>query len=271
MIINIYNIINNNVVSDKIKICFSLNEILEEIKRGKEEIFCYLSDMINNENRLDFLLGIKNLEIDESMKKDLVLVNYMILNNGIIKRIKDFDIVKKNIEKISSVGLDELKDKNLEEERGKCEREIEDKNNANSVKMSYIVRLTSLFNLMKKEIDNKEEDILNDLSMNIIEEREKELNENSKIIRTELDIINNTIKNNLERDEIEKLEIIKCVYNDIEISHEELLKELLSHVFPEYITEKNIEDTLEDTYEIETNYLKIKRIEGGEILIKKIK
>lgn len=266
----IYNIINDKVMTDKIVIYNNLNIILEKIVEMKNdiEVFVYLKDMLDLEKRLQFLMNIENLEMDEEIKKKLILVNYMILNDGSIKKIKNFDIVKNNLEKIKSIGIESLGNiENLEQEKIICEEKINDKNTTILEKMRYIVRLTSIYGKMENEVDKKKTEMLETLEKEIIKEREKFIE--NKVMKNEFDIINNAIRENLEGDKIDSLEIEKCIYNGVEISHSELVEELISHVFPEYLTQKNIEDTYEDWYEVDMNYMKIKRLVGGEIIIEK--
>lgn len=266
-LINIYNIINERVSTDKMVIYKDIMDSLENIKKGEGEIniFCYLKDMINKDKRLRFLMGIEKLDMDMEKKKMIEIVNYMVLNNGEIKKIKNFDIVQNNIEKIKLIGREEMMRKDLEEERFICEKEIEKADN-DVIKIKYITRLVYMFNLMEEEIDRKEKYMEKDLENIIIESREEDEN----TIRNELDLLNNVLKKKLSKEEMRNLEIKKCIYNGVELSHEQLVEELMYHMFPEYMKEKNIEDTLEDVYEIETNIVTIKRSEGGNIKIKKV-
>lgn len=275
-IVNIYNIINIRVVSEDIKIYDNLDDMIktiENINPMDEELilFCYLKDMVDMNKRMKFLMDIEKCSLNMEIKKKLELNNFMILNNGNVSKIREFSIVSDNLEKIENIGIEDLKNRDLKIERDLCEKEISNKENDDLTRICYTVRLTNLFNLMEERFDNNKDEMLNDLEDNIIEIREKNLEKNmkNKIMKNEFDIINEAIKSNLKKNEIENLEILKCVYNGEEISHEELINELLSHVFPEFLKEKNIEDTLDDVYEINTNYLTIKRVEGGELLIKR--
>lgn len=265
-LINIYNIINERVSTDKLIIYKDIKLMLKKIESNEKDelnLFCYLKDMLDSNNRLNFLMEIEQLDIEEEKKRGIEIVNYMVLNNGEIKKIKNFDIVKNNIERISNIGIEEMRKSDLEKERNICEREIE-RNDDEIKKLCLIVRLVCMFNLMEEEIDNKGEVMEKDLENIVVKEREKEM----EIIKNEFDLLNNMLRKKLGREELKNLEVLECKYNGVEIGHGELVEELMSHMFPEYLREKNIEDTLEDTYEIETNYVKIKREEGGNIMIK---
>ena len=73
-----------------------------------------------------------------------------------------------------------------------------------------------------------------------------------------------------EKDRMD-IEFKRCVYNGKEISQEDMLNTLESHVLPAYLKPQvNIMDTLDDSYRIETNKMVIVRDQGGEIHAKKL-
>ena len=42
---------------------------------------------------------------------------------------------------------------------------------------------------------------------------------------------------------------------------------MLTHIYPQFLTQINIKDTLDDEYSIETSIGTIKRVKGGNIII----
>jgi hypothetical protein len=106
----------------------------------------------------------------------------------------------------------------------------------------------------------------NNLKETIIKNRRKIVEEEEKEIKNEFELLEKQVQNSLcgKCD----LKINNCKYNGIDLSYDELVEELYSHKFPQYMTEKNIQDTLDDEYEIDSNYFYIKRTKGGNINIK---
>ena len=112
----------------------------------------------------------------------------------------------------------------------------------------------SLTKLMLKTIDEHEEEFQNQMNSDILSVRKED-----DSIKNELDIVNKFMADN-------KLEEVKsCKYNGEEITVNELVEKLHSHVLPDYLTQINIMDTLQDEYEIITENGTIHRKHGGTL------
>jgi hypothetical protein len=142
-------------------------------------------------------------------------------------------------------------------------------------KLEYIstcIQLTSAYIITGSKLDEiKNDEKANEEIMNVIrEERKKEIEqeESEKEIANELDLVNAMIKEVLPEDKRDNLQIESCSYNDESVEPSEITTKLSNHMLPEFMTQVNILDTLEDHYEIVTNTCIITRAKGGEITIK---
>jgi hypothetical protein len=144
------------------------------------------------------------------------------------------------------------------------------KEEAEKHKLEYMMKcmiITSLYTIDESILDesiNNEE--MQDAIMKAIKE---ERSDNEDDIQNELDIVGSIIKKYFPKD-YEKFEYKKCIYNGEEISPDEMSDKLMSHVLPQYLTQVNINDTLNDTYTIESNLGTIVREQKtGKIIILK--
>jgi hypothetical protein len=121
-------------------------------------------------------------------------------------------------------------------------------------KVQALILSQSLTKLMLKTIDEHEEEFQNQMNADILSVRKED-----DSIKNELDIVNKFMADN-------KLEEVKsCKYNGEEITVDELVEKLHSHVLPAYLTQINIMDTLQDEYEIVTENGTIYRKHGGTL------
>jgi hypothetical protein len=119
-----------------------------------------------------------------------------------------------------------------------------------------LVLSQSLTKLMLKTIDEHEEEFQNQMIDDILTVRRDD-----DCIKNELDIVNKFMADN-------KLEEVKkCTYNGEEITVNDLVEKLHSHVLPAYLTQINILDTLQDEYTIETENGTIHRQNGGKLIL----
>ena len=115
---------------------------------------------------------------------------------------------------------------------------------------------------MNKNIDDNKEEFQENMVQDIIASREEEYGDD---IRNELDALNKILSDN--KMTVENCKIEKCIYNGKDISLEQLVSKLLTHIYPQFLSQINIKDTLDDEYSIETSIGTIKRVKGGNIII----
>ena len=230
----------------------------------------------NNDARIELAKKIKDL-LDEIFKNDdkifFTLKFYLITSNGEIFLINQFNKISENIDYFNQV-YDEYLLKDFEEyqlENEKREKEIKksyDKNNLiefnkaieNIVLSQYVGECLS--KVMNKNIDDNKEEFQENMIQDIIASREEEYGDD---IRNELDALNKILSDN--KMTVENCKIEKCIYNGKDISLEQLVSKLLTHIYPQFLTQINIKDTLDDEYSIETSIGTIKRVKGGNIII----
>lgn len=276
-----------NVQSLRFHICKSTDEILtraiqymqasysgdlddpEEVVINDIVIFTYLDAIKDPESRSRLFVNI----MEESNKiyngkKEIEIENRLILPNGNLMNIKEFDKVIKNKDKIESIYIKEVKENLNSYDTEKILKEADNVNQDKVYSMCQSVLAAYVFYLIDKDIEDNRKQYQDKLVTEIKEERIA----SNKQVENELDMINDTI-NSMFPDEKDRMDIEfkRCVYNGKEISQEDMLNTLESHVLPAYLKPQvNIMDTLDDSYRIETNKMVIVRDQGGEIHAKKL-
>jgi len=215
-------------------------------------------------------------EVDNDFDK------YILLPNGELKKVSNIEMVRKNKDVIVSNVLDSMKENDSVINGDYITRKMNDRDRLASLvkdnpdfKLEYIstcIQLTSAYIITGSKLDEiKNDEKANEEIMNVIrEERKKEIEqeESEKEIANELDLVNAMIKEVLPEDKRDNLQIESCSYNDESVEPSEITTKLSNHMLPEFMTQVNILDTLEDHYEIVTNTCIITRAKGGEITIK---
>jgi len=215
-------------------------------------------------------------EVDNDFDK------YILLPNGELKKVSNIEMVRKNKNAIVSKVLDSMKEDGSVTNGDYITRKMNDRDRLASLvkdnpdfKLEYIstcIQLTSAYIITGSKLDEiKNDEKANEEIMNVIrEERKKEIEqeESEKEIANELDLVNAMIKEVLPEDKRDNLQIESCSYNDESVEPSEITTKLSNHMLPEFMTQVNILDTLEDHYEIVTNTCIITRSKGGEITIK---
>ena len=215
-------------------------------------------------------------EVDNDLDK------YILLPNGELKKVSNIEMVRKNKDAIVSKVLDSMKENDSVINGDYITRKMNDRDRLASLvkdnpdfKLEYIstcIQLTSAYIITGSKLDEiKNDEKANEEIMNVIrEERKKEIEqeESEKEIANELDLVNAMIKEVLPEDKRDNLQIESCSYNDESVEPSEITTKLSNHMLPEFMTQVNILDTLEDHYEIVTNTCIITRAKGGEITIK---
>lgn len=215
-----------------------------------------LEDIFKNDNEIFF-----NLKF------------YIITPNGEIFIIDDFEKISHNIDYFNEVYNDYLlKDfEKYQIENEKREKEsknpydkinlIQFNNRIENIVLSQYVG-DCLSKVMNKNIDDNQEEFQENMIQDIITSREEEYGND---IRNELDALNKVLLN--KQMTVDNCKIEKCIYNGENISIEQLVSKLLTHIYPQFLTQINIKDTLDDEYSIETSIGIIKRVKGGNIII----
>jgi len=267
------------ITSDTIQIYRANNEhidkIVDKIKEAKGEyvdIPLYMDEYSKENNRVSLLLTLADYIDDE---EDVDINHYFILPYGEMVKIKDFDILEKNANKLYTARLDHLTEniedtKNILSKREAKLSAIEkDPNTRVTDKLCLLTEIGFCYAAIQKYMNEHQEEIQDTMNDAIKEVREEAVQEEE--IKTELDMINSSIKTVLkDKKEFENEEFVRCIYNQHEISQIDMIEELSSHYVPEYMPKvKNINDTLNDEYEIETTHLLITRDIGGGLRVKR--
>lgn len=183
---------------------------------------------------------------------------YVITGDGEYYRVLDINKIKQEKNKLIEFGTDNVK-KDTKSFEDKAELMMKSENKFTVVRGCVIK--STIFSIIEKSLEDNKEEIKRDSIDAIIKERKDNFE-----IKTELDYLNNMIENCIK--DKEGLEIEECYYNGKPIDSEDILYELQTHYFPNYITQKNIEDTLSDYYCIKTNKGTIlRKKDTGEIII----
>lgn len=255
-----------------------IEKIIEKVKSSFQEeeleIPLYMDEYSEEKNRVSLLLTISDY-LDEEAESFIDIEQYFILPYGKMTKITDFDKLSKTVEKFYAKYLETLSSDIeytkgiLSENEAKLSAIEKDPNTKLSEKLCLLTHIGFCYAAIQEYIKTHEEDIQNTMNDAIKETREEAIEE--EVIKTELDMINSSIKTVLkDKKEFENEEFVRCIYNQHEISQLEMIEELSSHYVPEHMPRvKNINDTLDDEYEIETTNLLIIRESGGRLRVKR--
>lgn len=190
---------------------------------------------------------------------------FTILPNGRIIKVKDLSVFLQNRSVILQKGfsslVESLKQEGLssndflQESLKDKQKYASSKEMAIKYKLEYIqtaVKITSVYLLTNDSLDDlindeQEQENIRNYIKSIREQHEEE-----KDITNELEMVNKVIQETFP-DNTEEITIEECTYNGESISSEDIIDRLSSHVLPEFLTQVNIMDTLDDTYTIKTN------------------
>ena len=252
-----------------------IDKIVDKIKEVEGEyidIPLYMDEYSKENNRVSLLLTIADYIDDE---EDVDINQYFILPYGEMVKIKDFNTLVNTANKFYTTYLDSLSEniedtKNILSKREAKLSAIEkDPNTRVTDKLCLLTEIGFCYAAIQKYMNEHQEEIQDTMNDAIKEVREEAVQEEE--IKTELDMINSSIKTVLkDKKEFENEEFVRCIYNQHEISQIDMIEELSSHYVPEYMPKvKNINDTLDDEYEIETTHLLITRDIGGGLRVKR--
>ena len=188
---------------------------------------------------------------------------YTILPDGSLSKVSNIKLFTKNKETILDMSLNSYQESlgtDLNELESLLKTLIQEKKDALENEdylsfVSYSVQITSLYILTEGKIEHilENEDELDKVFTSIGELGEEE------DVTNELDMLNSLLRNNFSLEELQSMEVLNSSYNGKEMDNDEIMDVLASHMLPEYITQIDIRDTVEDTYTIETSICTIIR------------
>lgn len=231
-----------------------------------------------------------NLEFINLSKVDLEVIQgiqnaKLMMPDGSLNKVSDVNKIYSNKEVILDLGLKNLKEKYKVDEYIKTDNEhiselsqfmkeqleavnsyantATDNDDHYLLLMQAAMRVTSCYIILGNKVEELDKDenaneALREAIRSIREEEEME-------VTNELDLVNKLLKDTLG-DNLD-IQIESATYNNEAIDIEDITYKLSTHVLPEFITQIDIRDTLDDEYTIETNKCTIKRHKGGKIEI----
>jgi len=284
MNIKFYNLMipknSNSITSTRVKICYTIEDLYKSSTKNIQEaldknknkaiVFVDYNLMKDDSTRLVFLTNLVGLFPDEYKEKEnIVIENSLVTPTGKVIKIDDYDKVSQIIDLLYDKEVEELKKEYGGDDISKDEvigiltkEESDSESNLDSVKAS--IKMEFIMKLLDNFIEENKEELQESFLDAMIHNPEID----NDIPKTELELVNIEITNIL-KDEAKDLQFQECRYNGKVISQEELLNELNSHVFPQFLTQKNINDTLDDEYRIDTDKLTIIREPGGALHLKR--
>lgn len=210
---------------------------------------------------------------EEDLKDNFIIKFYLILPEGETFLVNNFDKINNYLDYIVSSSKEKMLNQldKFSQRRMEMSKNIVPFDDAKSLdslnhrKYNYIIAdylEYSLTNIINKNMDENKDEYQEEMINDIIESREEEYGDE---IRNELDLVNKImVENDIN---MNNSEVLSCKYNGEELSPEEISEKLHSHTFPQYITQINIQDTLDDEYDIVTSKGTIHRSKGGKISI----
>lgn len=249
----------NGAIADKLRAW--LVDLDEDIKKRDytfsiSTMFEYIKDPFDRAMVLSSIYDVIILNKITIPKEDVEIKFFIMTPDAQVYIVKDFEKITSQIDKLNQQVRKSIMDNYLDfqMERDRLENEYKDDKGNDMTDTQAMVLSQSLTKLMLKTIDEHEEEFQNQMNADILSVRKED-----DSIKNELDIVNKFMADN-------KLEEVKsCKYNGEEITVDELVEKLHSHVLPAYLTQINIMDTLQDEYEIVTENGTIYRKHGGTL------
>lgn len=286
--INFYGLMSNKrIQSERVPIYYDLNSIIRTMQEQFKSLitvkdqeyvynYCFPYMLFKPETEryvfLSQIYGVFPPVVTEELKSDdslFKLKTYLITPNGKCLLVTNMKTVVDSFSYIEEQGINKLREddrtgvKKLEQLQDEM---IALKDNRPTTK-DYMIATTVLayvYQLIDEDIERNRVKIQADMNASI-----KQVREENDEIRNELDILNHQLKNVFNKPgELDDDEFEYCIYNGKEITQEEMVELLSTHVLPEYlIPQVDINDTLDDSYRIETKKAIIVRSEGGGLKI----
>ena len=286
--INLYGLMpNRRIQSERVSIYYDLNSIIRAMEEQFKSLttakdqeyvynYCFPYLLFRSDIERSIFLGhipgafplivSDELADDDSLFK---LKTYLITPDGKCFLVMDYRMVVNNLSYIEEQGINKIKEddrtgiKKLEQLQDEM---IALKDNRPTTK-DYMIATTVLayvYQLIDEDIERNRVKLQAEMNASI-----KQVREENDEIRNELDILNHQLKNVFNKPgELDDDEFEYCIYNGKELTQEEMVDLLSTHVLPEYlIPQVDINDTLEDSYRIETKKAIIVRSSGGGLKI----
>ena len=249
----------NGAIADKLRAW--LVDLDEDVKKRDytfsiSTMFEYIKDPFDRAMVLSSIYDVIILNKITIPKENVEIKFFIMTPDAQVYIVKDFEKITSQIDKLNQQVRKSIMDNYLDfqMERDRLENEYKDDKGNDMTDTQAMVLSQSLTKLMLKTIDEHEEEFQNQMNADILSVRKED-----DSIKNELDIVNKFMADN-------KLEEVKsCKYNGEEITVNELVEKLHSHVLPAYLTQINIMDTLQDEYEIVTENGTIYRKHGGTL------
>lgn len=225
-----------------------LNSIVEKIQKQQNVIFS------------SYILRERELKTIEQYISEIKLIGL----DGTISNIVNMQFMIKNLDKIRMYQMQKISD-NIDYYRDEAERLTHldpDKNLLDCIRGAVMQK--GYLNSMNIKLDKKHEDknTESEIMGAIIDTRKENKADEAQ---NEFDIVNSALESNYPGKR--NWQVLKCVYNGEVIEPDEMVYKLKSHMLPDFLTQVDIRDTLEDEYTIETNFCIVKRSKGGSISI----
>ena len=249
----------NGAIADKLRAW--LVDLDEDVKKRDytfsiSTMFEYIKDPFDRATILSSIYDVIILNKITIPKENVEIKFFIMTPDAKVYIVKDFEKITSQISKFNQQVRKSIMDNYLDfqMERDRLENEYKDDKGNDMTDTQIMILSQSLTKLMLKTIDEHEEEFQNQMNSDILSVRKED-----DSIKNELDIVNKFMADN-------KLEEVKsCKYNGEEITVNELVEKLHSHVLPDYLTQINIMDTLQDEYEIITENGTIHRKHGGTL------
>ena len=249
----------NGAIADKLRAW--LVDLDEDVKKRDytfsiSTMFEYIKDPFDRATILSSIYDVIILNKITIPKENVEIKFFIMTPDAKVYIVKDFEKITSQISKFNQQVRKSIMDNYLDfqMERDRLENEYKDDKGNDMTDTQVMILSQSLTKLMLKTIDEHEEEFQNQMNSDILSVRKED-----DSIKNELDIVNKFMADN-------KLEEVKsCKYNGEEITVNELVEKLHSHVLPDYLTQINIMDTLQDAYEIITENGTIHRKHGGTL------
>jgi len=276
--VNIYSNPDNlvkRIKSDLDKHSYAMEHDLNTNNVYELEYIVYADMMFKTINSLgihivDNLLPKKVVEYFANHPSKFVIENYLSID-GYDKpiAIKDFSLMMKNYDSLLEYSYESTKKRvttDLDDLRDRYMSKLGDNTYSPRDKSMFIAIIGNTYDLTESIIDNNKEDLSDKITEEIKNIRYEY--ENTEDPENEWEFINQQVETILKGDK--DITIKKCTYNGKEIEYDELVRKLISHVFPQYLTQVDINTTLDDYYIIETDKCKIIRSIGGDIRVERV-
>ena len=270
--------LNTNDFANSLKTYLDNFKELEDLDSLNDSIYLFslYSKVSDQETRAEIISEIYTTVTNKYEEKDLkdnfIIKFYLILPEGESFLISNFDKINEHIDYINSSSkekmlkeLDKYNDLRIERSKELSPFAQPGISLSELNKRKYDFATTdyleySLSEIMNKNMDENQDKYEEEMVQSLVKTRNEEYGDD---IKNELDLVNKIMVDNDIN--MNNSEIVSCKYNGEDISVDDICLKLHSHTFPQYLTQINIQDTLDDEYDIVTSNGTIHRSKGGKI------